>query len=373
MITKTVCFILILFLTLGSKIRLNNPQIAKRKNCYHSLNPKTDSPEIFKVSRDTIQENIEGKLSKALLIHDKYYAFYEVRDPMSTQAIKKFYIIEKSGKNKKEIKVPQGILEDTYPKLNYWHGRIIVNTEFHKCTYYLDEDKGEFVKNPEIIKVPLFEDETCAVTSDCHGEFGSTIYFKNKSTGTTDSAFSGCPFVVNKLGDKYFVNTDGMPDGDIIEIHDPIKVEATTKNIPLNMASRLTTRTVFTNDNFNSHFYIPTSFVTKGILYHIYNFRHIEFRLDEKKERVIITKDSVKIGIINNGVFKPVYTFKDKFDIELQQHLSSDYQICTFHTENRIQIGFKKDIPPYREAKYGFIEIKGNEIKIHYFISKKAG
>ena len=134
----------------------------------------------------------------------------------------------------------------------------------------------------------------------------------------------------------------------------------------------LVTRAIFSNNSLDSHFYIPTSFVTNGVLYHIYNSYHNEFGF-EQKERVVITKDSVKIGIINNGLFKPVYTLKDKFDIDLQQQLSPGYQICTFHTEERIQIGFKKDRPPYREAKYGLIEIMGNQIKIHYFISKKAG
>lgn len=355
MIIKTASLMLMLSIILGMAVTNRSPQAG--------------SPEIFKISRDTIHVNIDGTLSKALLIHDKYYAFYEVRDPMSSLSIKKFYIIEKSGKIEKEITVPEGIYHDTYYTLYFRHGLIIVNTESYKSTYYLDEDKGEFVKSREFIKVPLFENENCQITSECHGEFGSTIYFKNKLTSITDSVNWGCPFVVNKLGDKYFVNTSDMMVHDIIEIKDPIKVEAGTKNT----GSALATRAIFSNEGFDTHFYIPTSFVTKGILYHIYNsYNEFPFKLDEKKERVVITKDSVKIGTINNGEFKPVFKFKDKFDIGLQQQLSPDYQICTFHTENRIQIGFKKDIPPYREAKYGLIEIMGNEIKIHYFISKKA-
>lgn len=368
MIAKTVCIMLVLPLMMGIAVTRYNPQITRGNNESKSLKKQQDSSELFKISRDTIRVTIEGKLSRALLIHDKYYAFYEVRNPMSSLSFKTFYIIGKNGKIEKEIKVPQGIYNDTYYNLYYWHGRLIVNTEFYKNTYYLDADKGEFVKSREVIKVPLFEDEDYLISSECHGEFGSTIYFKNKSAGITDSAFSGCPSVVNKLGDKYFVSTSDMLDHDIIEIKNSMKVDVATKNtVPV-----LTTRTIFRNEGFDTRFYIPTSFVTKGILYHIYNSYHSEFGLDEKKARVVITKDSVKIGIINEGKFKPVYTLKDKFDIELQQQLSPDYQICTFHTEQRIQIGFKKDMPPYKEAKYGFIEIMGNEIKIHYFISKKA-
>jgi hypothetical protein len=329
--------------------------------CHNPLNSKTAAQEIFKVSRDTIHVSIDGRLDKALLINDKYYAFYEVRDPMSTLPIKKFYIITKSGKIEKDIKVPEGIHNDYYSKLYYWHGRIMVNTESYTDninSYYLDEDKGEFVKTREFIKVRLFDDENYQVTSECKGEWGSTIYFNNKAAHTAYSTNSGCPVLVNKLGSKYFVNTTDMLNNDIMEIDDPIKME---------------TKTVFSNNNLDSHFHIATSFVTKGILYHIYNSYQNAFRIDEKKERVVVTKDSANIGIITNGEFKPVYKLIDKFDIEFQQQVSPEYQICTFHTEERMEIGFKKDIPPYREAKYGFIEIMGNEIKIHYFISKKAG
>jgi hypothetical protein len=310
---------------------------------------QTVSPEVFKMSRDTIKIDIEGRLSRALLVHDEYYAFYEVRDPMSNRPIKKFYIIEKNGKIEREIKVPEEINREFYYRLYYWRGRIIVNTEFRKGTYYLDQDKSEFIKEPEITKVPLFEDENYQVTAECHGEFGSKIYFKKKS-GDTSSMDSGCPSLVNKLGGKYFVNMDG----DIAEIN------------PMS----LTVRTIFGNNNFNSRFYIPTSFVAQGVLYHIYNSYHNEFSLDNKEK--VVTNDSVKIGTINDGEFKPVYRLKDKLDIQLEQHLLPDYQICTFHTEERTEVGFKKDIPPYKEAKYGLIEIMGNEIRIHYFISKKT-
>lgn len=326
---------LVVFLTLWLLVSRSNSQAV--------------SPETFKVSRDTIRENIAGRLSRALVVNDKYYAFYEVRDPMSNLPIKKFYIIKKNGKIEKEIKVSERINREFNYQLCYWKGRIIVN--IRKSTFYLDRDKNEFIRDPEITTVPLFEDENYQVTAECHGEFGSKIYFKKKS-GDTSSIDLGCPWLVNKLEGKYFVNVDG----DIVEIDNP---------------AGLTRRTIFSNNSFNSHFYIPTSFVAKGVLYHIFNSCHFEFSLDNNKEKLSITNDSVKIGTIKNGEFKPVYKLKDKCNIQLQQQLSPDYQICTFHTEERTEkVGFKKDIPSYKEAKYGLIEIMGDVIKIHYFMSK---
>jgi len=333
---------------------------------------QTVSSEIFKVSRDTIKVDIEGRLSRALLIHDKYYAFYEVRDPLSNLPDKKFYIIEKDGKIEREIKVPEGINREFYYRLYYWRGRIIVNTDFRKGTYYLDQDKSEFIKQPEIVTVPLFEDENYQVTSQCNGEFGSTIYFRDKLTRRIYAATSGCPYIVNKLANKYFVNTSY--DGGILEIENPQTAPRETQHISLaptsEFTTEITTKTIFNYNYLDSHFYIPTSFLADGVLYHIFTSRHFEFSLDNK-EKLTITNDSVKIGTISNGKFKPVYKLKDKFNMQLEQQLSPGYQICTFHTEEYTGVPFKKDIPPYKEAKYGLIEIMGNEIKIHYFVSKK--
>jgi hypothetical protein len=328
-------------------------------NAQKDNNSALRAREPFRLTRDTVQVSIEGRLDHALFVNDKYYALYEVRDSMSTLPIRKFYVIKKNGQIDKEIKLPNGILEDTYPKIYYWRNRILINTEFYKGTYWLYEDKGQFHQMPEIFKVPLFDNEKTEVTSECHGEFGSTIYFKNKQTGTIYSDHSGCPTIVNKVGDKYFVNASG----NIVEIQDPTIT---------NTAAPPTDKVLFKNYGFGSDFYIPTSFLIDSTLYLIYNFYHNEFRLNEKSEHIVITKDSVKIGTIHDGVFNPVYTFKDKFHIQFEQHIAQDYQICIFHTEDRIQIGFKADHPPYMEEKYGLIEIAGKEIKIHYFISKRG-
>jgi len=371
MITKTACLLLSLSLMIGVEGKHYKDRVAEKSTRYN-YDQKTQA-ETFKITRDTIHVNIDGRLSRALLIHGKYYCFYEVRDPWSSLPIKKFYIISKSGKIEKEVIVPEGINQEYYYKLYFWLGRILVNTEFNKNTYYLNEEKGEFLKSGETITVPLFEDENYRVTSSCHGEFGSKIYFKNKHATGTYSVESGCPALVNKIGDKYFINTSNMPDNDIMEIYAPVteKVDQASSDILPDTVPGLANRIIFTNNMFNSQFYIATSFVSRGILYLIYNSFHNEFGLDGK-EKVIVTKDSVKIGIIKRREFKPLYTFKDKFNTEFQQQLSPGYQICTFHTEQHTQVGFKKDSPPYREAKYGVVEITGNEIKMHYFFSNKA-
>lgn len=372
MITKPAGLILILFFVLGSTCKQNTPQGAQGGNNRQLSNPLiTDAGKTFKVSRDTIQVDIEGKLSGGLLINNKYYAFYEVRDPRSTLPNKKFYIIAKNGTVLREIKIPKGIDDEYYYKLHYWQGHIIVNTGFNKSTYYLLESEGKFLKQPKLINVPLFEDGNYQVTCNCKGEFGSTIYFKNRLTGISDSVNSGCPYLVNRLGDSYFIHTSNMLTNDIIKVIPPVKPGRTNKNASKEVVRSFVATTIFKNDNLASHFNIPTSFIANGVLYYIYNSDDNKLNLDDKTEKIHITNDLVKIGTIDNGIFKQLYVFKDKFEVQLQQQLSAGSQICTFHTEHRVQIGFKSDNPPYKEAKYGFMEIAANQIKIHYFMNKK--
>lgn len=51
----------------------------------------------------------------------------------------------------------------------------------------------------------FFEDERYLVKATCHGEFGGSIWFKDKTTGVTYSRESTCPVCIIKLKGKYYV------------------------------------------------------------------------------------------------------------------------------------------------------------------------
>lgn len=53
--------------------------------------------------------------------------------------------------------------------------------------------------------IPLYEDEKYVVRKTCGGEWGGSVWFKNKSTGIEYSADATCPVSVNKLDSKYYV------------------------------------------------------------------------------------------------------------------------------------------------------------------------
>jgi hypothetical protein len=70
----------------------------------------------------------------------------------------------------------------------------------------------------------FFQDDNYLVRKSCSGEWGGSVWFKNKRTGIEYSCNSTCPVVINKFRDKYIVtNTLAHLIGfsEIIEIENP--------------------------------------------------------------------------------------------------------------------------------------------------------
>jgi hypothetical protein len=53
----------------------------------------------------------------------------------------------------------------------------------------------------------FFQDENYTVRKTCSGEWGGTIWFKNKMTGVEYSCGATCPVIVNKIEGKYIVTS----------------------------------------------------------------------------------------------------------------------------------------------------------------------
>lgn len=53
----------------------------------------------------------------------------------------------------------------------------------------------------------FYEDENYTVTDSCRGEFGGSVYFKNKRTGITSFVQATCPLVINKINSSYYLTT----------------------------------------------------------------------------------------------------------------------------------------------------------------------
>jgi hypothetical protein len=70
----------------------------------------------------------------------------------------------------------------------------------------------------------LFEDELYIMYSDCHGEFGGTIYFYHKKTRITYYTTATCPQAVLKHQDGYLITASSMTSFNSIFISNPSKL-----------------------------------------------------------------------------------------------------------------------------------------------------
>ena len=74
-------------------------------------------------------------------------------------------------------------------------------------TLIKDSTQFKTVQNFKKQDSAFYEDENYVVRKSCSGEWGGTIWFKNKNTGIEYSCEATCPVVVNKTEGKYIVTS----------------------------------------------------------------------------------------------------------------------------------------------------------------------
>jgi hypothetical protein len=70
----------------------------------------------------------------------------------------------------------------------------------------------------------FFEDDKYVVRKTCSGEWGGSVWFKNKTTGIEYSCSASCPVVINKIDGNYIVSATLAHlsgSSEIIEIENP--------------------------------------------------------------------------------------------------------------------------------------------------------
>ncbi len=223
---------------------------------------------------------------------------------------------------------------------------------FEFTTEKLDRDIVDDLKKIKNPTPPglLYSDTTYEVWKTCSGEWGGTVYFKNKKTEKIYCAKATCPVSVDKINNNYYISNSLshlLGNSDIMEITDPEKMEQTPK-IPLyhpdiitreyeSHSSKGTEKLID-----SSGIIIMSSFVYKQKLYSIL--------LNHNANQVTISE-------LRDNKF---YTIQ-----EIDKDLFSDtpYIIKESETHQKIYL---------QNPKAGILEIKGNKIRfIAYTKSKK--
>lgn len=191
----------------------------------------------------------------------------------------------------------------------------------------------------------VFQDEKYEVWNSCSGEWGGTIYFKNKNNGEIRYAQSTCTVSVNKIGDKYYISNISnhlYERSSILKIISPKKMELTLKFPPFH--PEIETRKYETKSNLGTKtivdsvgVYILTSFVYKNNLYSIL-----------KKYK----NDIITISKVENNKFKTLQI--------LEGLILNDSPQILKESETHQKLYFQNSTP-------GILYIKDNKVKFTFY------
>lgn len=307
-------------------------------------------PGLF-LKYDTLTINIKGSLVQIVKYQDKYYCVFERNNPFSSLSFMDFYILNSDGDILKKLKIPEE-LKVYYNDLHIRNDSIIIKEYYKHNTFYLDTLASKWIKIKEVDD-RIFEDENYYVTYLDFGEWGNTVWFKDKST-KKEYEFSSSTPVISKIKDEYFLSNykevfkikpskmnlcDSNSYYKIIEKEGPYEGSKHKKGGDY----------LFKDDTnpYESVFYIATSFVNNDTLYHL-----------------CVDSSHSFLSIIENEKMQEIESLGD--DIYLQRHYNS-YRGNQFNQQNQL-LHFKSDV---RENK-GLIELNKNEIRVITIINKNT-
>ncbi len=308
----------------------------------------------FEISVDTVNVNIRGRLSSAIKFRDRYYCFFETsNNPYSSKSSKHFYILSNAGKIEQKVIVPDE-MNDTYYDLHIRNDSIITKTYSDHKSFFLDTNNLEWVKIKDVDDL-VFEDDKFYITYLDFGEWGGTVWFRDKETGLEYEVKSTEP-TINKLNNIYYLTTGKR----VLAIENPLKMKMCDQDYNYRIVEKKKgkefcegsqsvagTKTLFQDTTFDwsSHFYIATSFVLDNQIFHLCGDSNITY-----------------IATIVNGKINPIQTIGNNISVYDNYYA---YR-CKSVNDQVLKINTKSD------NMFGFIEINGNKIRINYFKNESS-
>jgi hypothetical protein len=174
-------------------------------------------------------------------------------------------------------------------------------------------DSTQFKSPNDFIKYDsaFYQDDDYYVRSTCSGEWGGSIWFKNKKTGIEYSCSATCPVIINKIGDKYILtNTLAHMCGssEVVEIEFPDSMDIFKMPPPREKKRKIEYRLVGDNESKSKKAtsqlvdtacaMIHISFPYDGQLYHIVSDSK-KLYLSQIRDNKLVTIDTVYSGLDN--------------------------------------------------------------------------
>ncbi len=172
-----------------------------------------------------------------------------------------------------------------------------------------DTSKMVSSKDFKRINTAFYQDDSYFVRSTCSGEWGGSIWFKNKITGIEYSCAANCPVIINKIQDKY-VLTNSLAhmcgSAEVIEIQNPDSMDIFKMPPPRAKKRKIEYRYVGDNESKSKNgtkllvdticAMIPISFPHNGQLYHVVSDSKTLY-LSLINEDKLVTVDTIYSGL----------------------------------------------------------------------------
>ena len=310
----------------------------------------------FILSFDTLNINLKPYVSpdiKVSLTHgikygEKYYCYFTDKNDSYN---KYFFVISNKGLIEKEIKLPKDLTDCYYLDLFVLNDTIFSKPYMNDKNYYLDLHTLTWVETTEPDDI-IYEDERFYVTYIDFGEWGSTTWFKDKSSGKEyELASSGK--IINRIDSSYYISAGTR----VLKIDNPLKMKECDKEYYYQIVKKkefnqgtnslLGTEAIYNDTTYSQwtlkepKLRIATSFKVSNKLFYLCT--------DSAKTFIAKIENAKMIPIQNIGNKYSTFDWYYSYRCKIQK---DNLQLLKFETKTT--------------NTFGFIEIYRNEINIRY-------
>jgi hypothetical protein len=224
-------------------------------------------------------------------------------------------------------------------------------------------DSTQFKKPEDFVRLDsvFFQDDNYYVRRTCSGEWGGSVWFKNKSTGIEYSCSATCPRSINKIDNKYIVTSSlghGEGSSKIIEIEFPDSMSIFKQPKPkIEKKGRKRIIHGYYPDEFES----KSSKGTKVLVDTIFAMVFLSFPYEDQLYHIVSDSKTLYLSQIKNNKLVTVDTIYSGLDnfYKRGEGVLSGYRTEGFKTkENHYVVLFEN------RGLVGFLEIFENNIRI---------
>lgn len=304
----------------------------------------------IQVQYDTLTINIKGQIGQIIKFDDRYYCFVERDNPFSSKSFRDFYILSSDGTVEFKSEVSEKMNTGYYNDLFIRNDSILLKDYYRHITFYFDIENLVWKEIEEIDDL-IFEDENYIIFYLDFGEWGNTVWFKDKTTQKEYELASSFPKIHVIDGSYFFTNARS-----ILKIENPRNLilcdtsyfyEKVEKlDWSQGSTSQIGAEILFqdTSSWFRSNFYIATSFLNHDSLYCLFV---------DSSSTYIGYVDSSEIQVVKD-IGKDINVFRRHNSYRGNQNQYKN-QLLTFESNNR--------------KRKGLIEITKNLIRVSDIIN----